>query len=71
MYIARDSIDQHSNNGTVIEGAWRRNMPDQTLYPLETLQNRYIPESANNVRKEYEAYFMSVEGELPWQFKYI
>lgn len=71
IYITQGSIDQHSSNGNVIEGAWRRDQADHTLLPLERLGNRYISQNAIDVRNEYQAYFMSIEGELPWQFQYI
>lgn len=64
-------VDQYSDNGTVIEGGWRRQVAGNSMPPLESLANRYISDNANNVREEFKEYFMSVEGEVPWQFRQI
>lgn len=48
--------DQVMIDGTIIGGAWRRELPDQTMYGLEGLATRYTAESAAQVRKEFEAY---------------
>lgn len=64
-------VDQYANNGSIIEGGWRRQLPESFLQPLQSLSNRYICDDANNVRKEFEQYFMSIEGEVPWQYNNI
>lgn len=65
------NVDRYAEDGTVIEGQWRREFPNDTLYSLEHLRGRYCTDNANFVRDEMAAYFMSAEGEIPWQFKHI
>lgn len=64
-------LDQYTSDDNIIEGSWRREQPEQTMYPLERNAHRYIAENANNVREEFKEYFMSAIGEVHWQFKYI
>lgn len=64
-------VDQYMDNGTVIEGGWRRQVPGNSMPSLQSLGNRYVCINANKVREEFERYFMSIEGEVPWQYRQI
>lgn len=71
-YIATGSMDHSREDGTIVEGNWRRVVPEGMMYELE--QNpamRYATDDAKKVRNNFEAYFMSAAGEVPWQFKLI
>lgn len=70
-YLPNNFVDQYSNDGTLVEGLWRRDIPNSTLYPLERTTNRYVSARADEVREEFADYFMSVDGELPWQYRHI
>lgn len=70
-YTAAANVDRYTEDGTIIEGAWRRHLPEQTMHELEHVTQRYNSENAQKVRQEFEEYFMSVDGELPWQFRQI
>lgn len=71
VYTTAGSVDQYGYDGAMIEGSWRRDAPDHTMYPLERDPGRYISYNAKKVREEFENYFTSANGELPWQYKYI
>lgn len=64
-------VDQYMDSGTVIESGWRRQVPGNSMPSLQSLGNRYVCNNANKVREEFEGYFMSIEGEVPWQYKQI
>lgn len=70
-YAPNNYVDHYSNDGSLIEGFWRREMPNGTCYSLAHSTNRHIPERATEVRNEFANYFMSVEGEIPWQYRQI
>lgn len=70
-YAPVGTMDQYTTDGSIIEGSWRREHPENTMYPLERVVPRYIADNANNVREEFKEFFMSADGEVPWQFKYI
>lgn len=70
-YTTAANVDRYAEDGTIIEGIWRRELPEQSMHGLEHVAHRYSSENAQKVRFEFEAYFMSVEGELPWQFRQI
>lgn len=77
MLITRKSFsaatiaDQYADDHTLIEGIWQRNAFDQTMYPIEHNRSKYITNNALKVREEFEKYFMSTAGEVPWQYKFI
>lgn len=71
MYMPNNFVDHYSNDGDLIEGLWRQNLADTTFYPLQRSTNRYISERANAVRDEFANYFMSIDGEIPWQYRQI
>lgn len=41
------NVDRYAEDGTVIEGQWRREFPNDTLYSLEHLRGRYCTDNAN------------------------
>lgn len=42
MYVPVGFADHISADGSIIDGAWRHEAPDRTMYPLENMANRYI-----------------------------
>lgn len=64
-------VDQCTADGSIIEGSWRRQVPENSMPPLQSQGCRYICDSAKRVRQELQDYFMSVEGEVPWQYRQI
>lgn len=69
-YAPPNFIDQYLDDGTIIDGSWRQESSNSSFFPLEHVGHRYS-ENANKIREEIEAYFMSVDGEIPWQYKHI
>lgn len=70
-YAPAGFADQIAADGSITDGAWRQEIPDRSMYPLENLANRYTSIPAARVREDFEAYFMSVDGEVPWQYQHI
>lgn len=68
-YIPSTYVDHYSNDGILVEGLWRRDLLGGTFYPLEHSEYRYVSQTANEVREEFANYFMSIDGEIPWQYR--
>lgn len=71
MYTPPTYVDHYSNDGTLIVGSWRRELQENTFYPLERSDYRYISQTANEVREEFADYFLSIDGEVEWQYRQI
>lgn len=69
-YAPPSFTDQFLDDGTVVEGTWRRESPENSFFSLENSGHRYCS-NANKIREELEAYFISVHGEVSWQYKHI
>uniref|UniRef100_A0A023F1D4 Putative nuclease harbi1-like protein n=1 Tax=Triatoma infestans TaxID=30076 RepID=A0A023F1D4_TRIIF len=59
--------------GSHIHGSWRNEgHPDATLYSLKTTyMNKNHTKTAKNIREQFQNYFVSQHGEIPWQYKNI
>lgn len=71
MYAPSNYTDHYTSEGRLIEGLWRQDILFNNFYPLERAANRHVSDSANEVRNEFTEYFMSIDGEVPWQYKEI
>lgn len=71
VYAPNSFVDHYSSNGNLIQGLWRHETGDGSFYPMQRTTNRYISERAKEVRDEFANYFMSVDGEVPWQYGQI
>lgn len=57
-------------NGTTEPGSWRRDsQPNFSLLPLTNIPRKASME-AWAIRDEYAEYFMTNQGQVPWQLKY-
>lgn len=66
------TADRPAGNGAIIDGAWRREQFEGTMYPLDRGYNAsFATDDAKKVREIFEAYFLSAAGEVPWQYKYL
>ncbi|XP_049315669.1 uncharacterized protein LOC125779122 [Bactrocera dorsalis] len=64
-------VDSCTEDGNIIEGA-RVNISIPTFESAtEDISISYISNEAKTIREEFENYFMSPDGELPWQYKFI
>lgn len=70
-YAPANFMDQYTEDGSIIDGSWRRQVPENAMPSLESLSNRYVSENANEIREEFEEHFMSIDGEVPWQFRQV
>lgn len=70
-YLTSVLTDRYDDNGALIPGAWRSDIPLAVENGTEEIPSSYISSEAKAVREEFQNYFMSAIGELPWQYKYI
>lgn len=64
-------VDQYDSYGNVIPGEWRRDAVQEPEKGTEEMPTKFITPKASAIRKEIEKYFMSKQGQVPWQFKQI
>lgn len=69
LYAPHGTFDTENADGTVIEGAWRRNTLNGNFIPLQRVPVNYT-EEAKAVREEFENYFVT-DGEVAWQYDHI
>lgn len=57
----------------MIPGSWREEgTPQNSLHSMQQMNVQINASStAKEVREKFKTYFMSKEGELPWQYQYI
>lgn len=70
-YNPAGSFDiEHIDSGNLEDGAWRQDQ--QTLQSFFNLQQtaRKSSVEAMEIRKEFAAYFVSEQGQVPWQLKF-
>lgn len=59
-------------DGQISPAAWRSETNNsQYFQPLNSSQSRHYSNDAKIIRNEFKEYFMSQQGEVPWQYKYI
>lgn len=63
-----DSEDK--DTGDIIPGSWRQEVGGQSNFISIRKKARNSSQEAQNVRKEFTAYFLSPEGQVPWQENY-
>lgn len=69
-YLPRGYVDAEDIScGTITNGTWR-NAPQTSLTDLQPIETRDRIQIGNQIRQEFESFFMST-GEVPWQHKYI
>lgn len=64
-YAPREMGDEEGH-----PGSWRNEVPSSGLIDLERAPGRDRGRSANELRTEFEDYFMTT-GAVPWQFQHI
>lgn len=75
QYSPRGIPDHINAEGTIINGSWRNEVTEHTMYPLEHCSTNDLTNDLTNgpkkVREELSSYFMSSVGEVPWQVNFI
>lgn len=67
-----DISDRQAPDHSAIDGSWREEgMPQNSLLPLPSPVGHNYTGSAKDVREELKTYFVSDEGEVDWQYKFI
>jgi len=67
LYTPFGSLDHETSDGQILPGTWREEgMPTSSI--LRSNRNGPKHFSSKDVRKEFMNYFVSVDGELPWQY---
>jgi hypothetical protein len=61
----------NSDKGTVIEEEWRREIQNDSRMIKLTKTPRYLGNDAKKIRNIFLDFFMSYEGRVSWQDKYL
>lgn len=71
IYASSGILDKDTEEG-ITNGSWRdENLPDNSFFSLErNFGNNYSSDS-KEIREEFKNYFVSSNGEVPWQYRYI
>lgn len=73
MYCPPEYTDREDENGQIINGAWRNEIPVDNI-PVEVINNigsRAVIQEAHNIRDTLAKYLNSPEGKVSWQEDYI
>ena len=65
-YIGPGSVDQEMADGSVVQGDWRQDVLE--LDSVERDRQRNPTHYAKKVRNRLSDYFLTEEGEVPWQY---
>ena len=61
-----NAVDHYLPDGTMVEGEWRAQMA--LLDPLMRDPQRNATHYCKHVRSTLADYFLTLQGELPWQY---
>lgn len=70
-YAPEGTFDQENGEtGEIIHGRWRNeNLTIDNLLPLTQQGSNNYSNNAREIREEYKEYFVSCQGEVPWQYR--
>ena len=71
IYSPTSYADLPQNNGTVINGAWRREPAANNMFPLEPSKDNNPTLSAKTVRDIFAEHFVSDAGSVSWQWNRV
>lgn len=70
VYAPQGTFDEEID-GIVTPGRWRQDpTPDNVFFSNRPVGSNMSNES-KEIREEYKEYFVSPEGEVSWQYRYI
>jgi hypothetical protein len=71
-YAPPGTFDREEQS-SLIPGSWREEgTPQNSLHSMQQINvQRNASSTAKEVREKFKTYFMSIEGELTWQYQYI
>lgn len=70
LYSPQGSFDLDTQDGTIIDGAWRKVISGDTGMVDLQRKPRRPSSDAKEVREEFKEYFVSNAGKVPWQDLY-
>lgn len=68
IYSPQELLDSE-NKGRLISGSWRNEQETTSFLPLKNIPRR-SNRTAQDIRDEFSAYFMTENGKIPWQDEY-
>ena len=73
IYAPTGTFDEDdTDTGVTIPGDWRvEGMPANNLMDAQRLGSNRYGEEAKQIREEFKDFFVTPQGEVPWQYRYI
>jgi Plant transposon protein. len=73
IYASEGTFDRENlETGEIIHGSWRNEeMPADSMLPLAQQGSNNYSNNAKEVREEFQEYFISSQGEVPWQYRFM
>lgn len=68
LYVPPNFVDREDADGVLHPGRWRE---EGGLEGMDPLPPQFVIQNAVNMRDTLAEYFLTPEGELPWQMDYI
>lgn len=69
-YCSHQYVDRENTEGDIIAGDWRSHVNNRNLIPLPNGPHRAATD-AYEMRDILASYFLTLAGEVPWQYEYI
>jgi len=70
IYASEGTFDgENPDTGEVIPGSWRHEDKHENMLPLAQQGSNNYSNNAREIREEFREYFVSPQGEVPWQYK--
>jgi len=69
-YLRKSSSSEQLDTGTIEKGTWRKDQQSsQSFLSISQIARKSFIEAAE-VRDEFSEYFISEQGQVPWQLNY-
>lgn len=70
-YCPPEFVDRETEKGEIIEGEWRQQSQSDHIRHIGKCGAHRATKDAYTMRDTLSSYFMTLAGQVPWQFEYI
>lgn len=71
VYAPVGVLDTENEDGSFVNGSWRDLEPSSNSFIPLAAGSRSFSADARKIRENLRDYFLSPDGEIPWQYRYI